>query len=48
MKPVKIEVGMRAPDFTLKSHHDETVQLSEYLGRHNVLVAFFPLAWTPV
>ncbi|MBN1136314.1 MAG: redoxin domain-containing protein [Anaerolineae bacterium] len=45
MKP---QVGMLAPDFTLKSHQDDTVQLSEYRGRHNVLIAFFPLAWTPV
>jgi len=45
---MKIEVGMKAPDFMLKSHQDETVQLSEYLRRHNVLIAFFPLAWTPV
>jgi peroxiredoxin len=45
---MKIEVGIKAPDFTLKSHQGETVQLGEYLGRHNVLIAFFPLAWTPV
>jgi peroxiredoxin len=45
---MKIRVGMQAPDFELKSHLDDTVRLSEYRGRHNVVIAFFPLAWTPV
>ena len=45
---MKVRVGKRAPDFELVSHLDDTVRLSEYRGRHNVLVAFFPLAWTPV
>jgi peroxiredoxin len=43
-----IQVGMEAPEFELKSHLDVTVRLSEYRGKHNVLIAFFPLAWTPV
>ncbi len=45
---MKIKVGMQAPDFELDSHLDDTVRLSEYRGRHNVLIAFFPMAWTPV
>lgn len=45
---MKIQVGMEAPDFTLNSHLDDQVKLSEYRGRHNVLVVFFPWAWTPV
>jgi peroxiredoxin len=45
---VKVKVGMAAPDFELKSHAGDTIRLSEYRGRHHVLVAFFPLAWTPV
>jgi peroxiredoxin len=43
-----IRVGMEAPDFSLESHLDDKVQLSEYRGKHNVLIVFFPLAWTPV
>jgi peroxiredoxin len=39
---------MEAPDFALKSHQDDTIRLSEYRGKHNVLIAFFPMAWTPV
>ena len=45
---MKVQVGMEAPDFELESHLDDTVRLSEYRGKHNVLIAFFPLAWTPV
>jgi peroxiredoxin len=41
-------VGMEAPDFTLKSHLDDTIRLGKYRGKPNVLIAFFPLAWTPV
>jgi peroxiredoxin len=43
-----IAAGMEAPDFELRSHLDDTVRLSEYRGKHNVLVVFFPMAWTPV
>jgi peroxiredoxin len=45
---MKIHVAMQAPDFELKSHLDDTIRLSEYRGKHNVLIAFFPWAWTPV
>ena len=39
--------GQLAPDFSLKSHTGTTVKLSDYCGK-NVVLAFFPLAWTPV
>lgn len=45
---MKIRVGMSAPDFELKSHLDDVVRLGEYRGKHHVVIAFFPLAWTPV
>lgn len=45
---MEIHVGMLAPDFELESHLGDTVRLSEYRGRHHVVIAFFPLAWTPV
>ena len=45
---MEIRVGMEAPDFELQSHHEDLVRLSEYRGRHNVVLAFFPMAWTPV
>lgn len=45
---MKISVGDKAPDFTLESHDGRTVRLSDFRDRRNVVVAFFPLAWTPV
>jgi mycoredoxin-dependent peroxiredoxin len=38
--------GDTAPDFTLKSTTDEMVTLSEFRRKRNVLLAFFPLAFT--
>jgi len=43
-----LRVGQSAPDFVLKSHLDREVRLGDYLGGKNVVLAFFPLAWTPV
>ena len=42
------EMGQQAPDFVLKSHDDREIRLSDYRGQKNVVIAFFPLAWTPV
>lgn len=39
-------VGETAPDLTLPSTSGEKVTLSSYRGRSNVLLAFFPLAFT--
>ena len=41
-------VGDKAPDFSLKSSSGDAVSLSEFRGKRNVLVAFFPLAFTGV
>ena len=40
--------GGNAPDFELRSHRGGTVKLSSFRGRKNVLLAFHPLAFTPV
>ncbi len=42
-----MEVGQKAPDFTLACHLEKDVTLS-YLRGRNVVLAFYPLAWTPV
>lgn len=41
-------VGQIAPDFELDSHLEKKVRLSDYRGKKNIVMAFFPLAWTPV
>ena len=43
-----LKIGQIAPDFTLESHLEKPVSLSDYQGKKNVVLAFFPLAWTPV
>ena len=43
---MKLSIGQKAPDFTLQSHLDTTVSLSDYLGQV-VVIATFPQAWTP-
>lgn len=44
------EIGDMAPDFELKSHlaRERTVRLSDFRGKQNVVLAFHPLAFTPV
>src|SRR5262249_21477292 len=42
------EVGQAAPDFKLKGPGGQFVTLSEFLGRKNVLLVFYPLAFSPV
>jgi peroxiredoxin len=43
-----LQVGDTAPDFTLPAHNGPRVTLSQYNGKKNVVVAFYPLDWTPV
>jgi len=43
-----LEVGQIAPDICLESHLGKMVRLSDYQGKFNVVLVFFPLAWTPV
>jgi peroxiredoxin len=44
---MKLAIGQHAPDFTLKSHLQKDFKLSDYRGK-TVVLAFFPLAWTPI
>jgi len=41
-----IDVGAEAPDFVLKDQNNQEVRLSDFRGRKNVLVVFYPLAFT--
>lgn len=42
-----VAVGQPAPDFTLKDQDQKDVKLSDYRGK-NVVLAFYPLDWSPV
>ncbi len=42
-----LTVGQKAPDFTLPSHLGKDITLSGFRGK-TVVLAFFPLAWTPI
>jgi peroxiredoxin len=43
-----LTAGQDAPDFELRSHKGGTVKLSAFRGKQNVVLAFHPLAFTPV
>jgi len=43
-----LTTGSIAPDFELRSHSGRMVRLSDFRGKQNVVVAFHPLAFTPV
>jgi peroxiredoxin len=42
------EVGTEAPDFTLKDQNNQRVTLSSFRGERNVLVVFYPFAFSGV
>jgi peroxiredoxin len=43
-----LPVGSTAPDFTLRDQNQQPVTLSDYRGGKNVLLVFFPLAFTGI
>src|SRR4029078_53531 len=43
-----LEVGRVAPDFKLRGPGGQPVTLSEYRGKKNVVLVFYPLAFSPV
>lgn len=43
-----IQVGDKAPDFELKDNHGAAVRLSGFRGRKNVVLLFYPFAFTGV
>ena len=43
-----LKPGDEAPDFELRSHRGGTIKLSDFRGKRQVVVAFHPLAFTPV
>ncbi|MGH9739692.1 MAG: peroxiredoxin [Candidatus Acidiferrales bacterium] len=43
-----ISVGAPAPDFSLKDQSQKDVKLSDFRGKKNVVLVFYPLDWSPV
>lgn len=41
-----LNVGDKAPDFTLPDQNSKAVKLSDFLGKKNVVLAFYVLAFT--
>ncbi len=44
----EVKVGDTAPEFTLKDQDQQDVKLSDFRGQKNVVLAFYPLDWSPV
>ncbi len=45
---MSVEVGQQAPDFTLSSQHGEPISLSSFRGEKNVVLVFFPWAFSGI
>ena len=45
---MSVEVGQKAPDFELDDQDGKKVRLSDYRGKVNVILAFYPADFTPV
>ena len=43
-----VEVGQEAPDFELRNQHGERIRLSSFRGAKNVVLVFYPLAFSGV
>jgi len=45
---MSLQIGNKAPDFTLYASDKAKITLSEFAGNKNVLILFFPMAFTGV
>src|SRR5450755_3268245 len=44
---MSIAVGEKAPDFTLQDQNKKEVKLSDFAGKRNVVLVWYPLDWSP-
>ena len=42
-----IEVGAKAPEFSLQDQFGRTVTLGQFAGKRHVMLLFYPLDFTP-
>ncbi len=47
-KNARLNVGDQAPEFELYDSTGRLIALSDFRGQKNVVLAFYPAAWTPV
>ena len=45
---MSVEVGAQAPDFTLNDYNREKVSLADFKGKKNVLLVFYPFAFSGI
>jgi peroxiredoxin len=45
---MSLSVGQTAPDFTLQNQDKKEVKLSDFAGKRNVVLVWYPLDWSPV
>jgi peroxiredoxin len=45
-RAAELKVGDKAPDFTLPDQNGNQVKLGDFLGKKNVVLAFYVLAFT--
>ena len=45
---MSIAVGGKAPDFALQNQDKKEVKLSDFAGKKNVVLVWYPLDWSPV
>jgi peroxiredoxin len=43
-----IAVGQFAPDFALKDQSQKEIKLSDFMGKRNIVLIFYPLDFSPV
>jgi peroxiredoxin (alkyl hydroperoxide reductase subunit C) len=48
VRNARLRAGDEAPDFRLRDHTGRLVELGDYRGKKNVVIAFLPGAFTPV
>jgi mycoredoxin-dependent peroxiredoxin len=44
---MSIAVGDKAPDFTLQDQDKKEIKLSDFAGKQNVVLVWYPLDWSP-
>ena len=48
VRNARLQAGDAAPDFRLRDHTGRFIELGDYRGKKNVVIAFLPGAFTPV